>query len=348
MVGFISTGGGGPDYIQAGEPQNPQNGEEWFDTDGGSDGNGELKIYDGDAEAWKITGFTSHGDLTGVTRDAHHPPVEVSAPLTQPSDQSLGLSIGDGLANSAGTLVAALGNGLGVDGDGQVYIPASAVSQSMLGFDTATQGELDTHAGDTSNPHNVTDNQTGAASALSDHAQDGNAHHSRYTDSEASAAAPVQTVNGQTGYVSVNPTHGTTIPSDPTSVRYGHPTAGTSDSTGWYSKSSWYGMAGLQVDVTDRAFIRFSAQITEYGDGEYTEVDIRWTLPNGSSATGGARPSDSGSDWKGVSGGPLEVINETGTINVDVEMRQTNRTGSGTLAYQSNVAEVSLNSEDIA
>ncbi len=189
MAGFIGGRTSAFDYIGPDLPNNPQNGEMWFDTDGASDGSGEVKVYDGADDAWEATGFTSHADLTDVTRSAHHPPVDVSGPLTQPSDQSLGLSIGNGLLDSNGTLVAALGNGLGIDSDGQVYVPASAVEQSMLAFDTATQGELDTHAGDTSNPHNVTDDQTGAASALDNHTGDANAHHSRYTDQEARDAA---------------------------------------------------------------------------------------------------------------------------------------------------------------
>jgi len=191
MAGFIGGRTSAFDYIGPSTPDKPQNGEMWFDTDGASDGSGEVKVYDAESGAWEPTGFTSHAVLSDVTRAAPHPPVDVFGPLTQPSDQSLGLSIGDGLANSSGTLVAALGNGLGIDGLGQVYIPASAVSQSMLGFDTATQSELDNHAGDTTNPHNVTDDQTGAASALSNHAADGTAHHSRpsstnthYTETE--------------------------------------------------------------------------------------------------------------------------------------------------------------------
>ena len=89
-------------------------------------------------------------------------------------------SLGGGIAlDGNGALVADLGNGLGVDGSGRVYIPASAVSQSMLGFDTATQSELNSHADATNNPHNVTDAQTGAASALSSHSADSDAHHSR-------------------------------------------------------------------------------------------------------------------------------------------------------------------------
>ncbi|PSQ06130.1 hypothetical protein BRC97_07055 [Halobacteriales archaeon QS_6_71_20] len=132
MTGFISVSSSAFDYIQSNTPSDPQNGEMWFDTDGGSDGTGEAKVYDAASGGWDVTGYTSHGDLTDATRDAHHPPVDVSGPLTQPADQSLGLSIGDGLADSAGTLVANLGNGLAVDADGQVYVPAGAVSRTEI------------------------------------------------------------------------------------------------------------------------------------------------------------------------------------------------------------------------
>ncbi|WP_153952323.1 hypothetical protein [Halosegnis longus] len=269
MAGFVggAAGGGGFDYVQAGTPDSPQLGETWFDTDAGSDGNGEVKVYNG--TDWQVTGYISHADLLDVSPAQHHNPVSVSGPLTEDGEQGLGLSVGDGLDVSGGTLLAALtdpltvdvngnvavslGNGLTLDGDGQVSIPASAVgtseladgsvTQAELAFATATQSELDSlasatssdlsaldtaindhatrtdnphqvsddqtgaasalssHATDTANPHDVTDDQTGAASALSSHESDGDAHHTRYSDSEAQAAAPVQSVNGQTGSV---------------------------------------------------------------------------------------------------------------------------------------------------
>lgn len=42
----------------------------------------------------------------------------------------------------------------------------------------ATQTALDNHTSNTSNPHNVTDDQTGAAAALSNHSANATAHHS--------------------------------------------------------------------------------------------------------------------------------------------------------------------------
>jgi len=133
MAGFIGGRTSAFDYIGPDLPNNPQNGEMWFDTDGASDGSGEVKVYDGDSGAWEATGFTSHADLTDKTRSAHHPPVSVLGPLTQPSDQELGLSIGDGLTNSGGNLVADLGNGLGIDSNGKLYIPAEAIGANEFG-----------------------------------------------------------------------------------------------------------------------------------------------------------------------------------------------------------------------
>lgn len=209
MVGFVGGAGGSFDYVQDSQPDAPLKGESWYDTDANG-GDGEVKVYDG-AE-WNITGFTSHGDLTGITVDAHHSPVTVDTPLTEDGTQELALSIGDGLGDVGGSLTAtlgdglvidangnvaaSLGNGLTIDGSGRVSIPAGvvdtneladaavtsaiiaagAVGENELGFDTATQSELDSHAGDTTNPHNVTDDQTGAATALTNHTSDGSAH----------------------------------------------------------------------------------------------------------------------------------------------------------------------------
>ncbi len=46
MAGLSATAGSGFDYIQSAEPADPENAELWFDTDGGTDGNGEVKVYD--------------------------------------------------------------------------------------------------------------------------------------------------------------------------------------------------------------------------------------------------------------------------------------------------------------
>lgn len=147
-------GGTGPprwlfDYVQDVAPDSPNPAESWYDT-----GSQEVKVYTG--TAWKKTGVVSHDALTNVTEADHHNPVTVSGPLTEDGTQglgmsisgplnggsSLGLSIGDGLANSGGTLVADLGNGLGVDSNGRVYIPADAIGTSEIAADAVTSTEL--------------------------------------------------------------------------------------------------------------------------------------------------------------------------------------------------------------
>jgi len=126
MAGYI--GGRSPafDYIQPDEPANPNDSETWFDTDGGPDGGGETKVYDATNAEWDVFGFTSHSELADVTRAAHHPPVSVSGPLTQPADQSLGLSVGSGLGVSGGSL----------------EIPNGGISKPMLSFAVVPSGVI--------------------------------------------------------------------------------------------------------------------------------------------------------------------------------------------------------------
>ena len=172
MAGLSATAGSGFDYIQAAEPADPENAELWFDTDGGTDGNGEVKVYDG--SQWDTTGYVSHDQLTNVSPGDHFSP-------------------GSGLSFSGGTLDLLLSGDLTIDGSGDL----------ALSFDPATQTDLDSHAGDTSNPHNVTDDQTGAASALNNHANNSSAHHSRYSDSEARGAVRTVVASGET-YIDSN------------------------------------------------------------------------------------------------------------------------------------------------
>ena len=94
----------------------------------------------------------SHDQLTNISPGDHFSP-------------------GSGLSFSGGTLELLLSGDLTIDGSGDL----------ALSFDPATQTELDSHAGDTTNPHNVDDSQTGAASALADHANDSDAHHAKPT-----------------------------------------------------------------------------------------------------------------------------------------------------------------------
>ncbi|EMA12954.1 hypothetical protein [Haloarcula marismortui] len=157
MAGLSASAGSGFDYIQSAEPADPENADLWFDTDGGTDGNGEVKVYDG--SQWDTTGYVSHDQLTNVSPGDHFSP-------------------GSGLSFSGGTLDLLLSDYLTIDGSGTLAVASGSLGQDRLAFDTATQSELDSHESDTTNPHNVDDSQTGAASALSNHASDSTAHHS--------------------------------------------------------------------------------------------------------------------------------------------------------------------------
>ncbi|MEA5388334.1 hypothetical protein VB779_15680 [Haloarculaceae archaeon H-GB11] len=114
MAGFISGGGGGFDYVQAAEPTDPDVGESWFDTDGGSDGNGEAKVWDG--STWEPTGYISHDNLQNIAPADHHDPVTVSAPLTR----------------SAQALALAFGNALELDGSNDLAVDESAISHDNI------------------------------------------------------------------------------------------------------------------------------------------------------------------------------------------------------------------------
>jgi len=89
------------------------------------------------------------------------------------------VATGDGLTISSGAVALLLSSYLTIDGNGDLALASGSVGTDRLAFDTATQTELDSHAGDTTNPHNVDDSQTGAASALSNHASDSTAHHTK-------------------------------------------------------------------------------------------------------------------------------------------------------------------------
>lgn len=75
--------------------------------------------------------------------------------------------------------------------------------------DMATQAELDAHASNTSNPHAVTAAQVGAdpagaaVAAVAAHAAALDPHPTYTTAAEAAAAAPVQSVAGRTGAVTL-------------------------------------------------------------------------------------------------------------------------------------------------
>ena len=132
MAGLNATAGGGFDYIQSAEPADPEKGELWYDTDGGTDGNGEAKVYDG--SVWDPTGYVSHDQLTNVSAGDHFSP-------------------GSGLTFDGGTLALLLSSYLTIDGNGDLALASGSIGTDRLAFDTATQSELDGHAGDANAHH---------------------------------------------------------------------------------------------------------------------------------------------------------------------------------------------------
>ncbi|MHC3379404.1 hypothetical protein [Haloarcula sp. H-GB5] len=160
MAGLNAGSGGGFNYIQAAEPADPENAELWFDTDGGTDGQGEVKVYDG--TEWDTTGYVSHDQLTNVSPGDHFTP-------------------GSGLSFAGGTLELLLSQYLTIDGNGNLGVASGSLGQDRLAFDTATQSELNGHTGDTSNPHSVDHGQLSGVGSAD--------HHSRYSDGEAQTAA---------------------------------------------------------------------------------------------------------------------------------------------------------------
>lgn len=104
---------------------------------------------------------------------------------------------------------------LSVNGQtGEVVLGAADVGADPAGtafaVGSAIQAELDAHVQDTDNPHQTTAAQVGAepvgssAAAIAAHVQEEDPHPQYTTAQEASAAAPVQSVNSKTGTVTLD------------------------------------------------------------------------------------------------------------------------------------------------
>ena len=174
----------GFDYVGDPKPSDTVTGETWFDT-----GTGNAFVFIDDSGTTEQIDVANHAELGGIGSADHHArPTE-----SEMSDAAPVQGVGSALSLDASDVVQLVLSGvLTVDGSGQLDVADGSLTQSHLSFATATEAELDTHAGRSDNPHNVTDSQTGAASALSSHASNNAAHHARYSDAEASAAAPIQ------------------------------------------------------------------------------------------------------------------------------------------------------------
>lgn len=173
------------DYVQDAAPSNPESGESWYDT-----GSGEAKVYDGGT--WATLSVTDHSELQSVAAGQHFNPGNVLTfnsgvldlvfgdPLTNNSG-TLGVSLGNALGLSGGAIAVQEGqishdNLAGVSA-GDHFSPGNALAWNGstldvqeggiagsnlsdypwgtgdLGFDTATQSELDNHAGNRTAHH---------------------------------------------------------------------------------------------------------------------------------------------------------------------------------------------------
>lgn len=314
MADASGPSGGGYDYVQdsTNEPQNPREGQEWYqpDTD-------DVKTYDGGT--WVDVKISDHGQLSGVSEADHHQPVTVNAPvvrtgqllalaysdgLTLDDSDQLALDLGDGLSISGGQLVAALGNGLGIDGSGRVYVAA----------DYATASELTSHATNNS------------------------AHHSRYSDSEARSA-----VDGSN--VSITGDAGTVDGSDATDLKTGTSTVSATDSQNIsYSSGETKTVSefALLSDPVDTFPMYFSADLStstpnpvgaalnytvtirlyvEYVDGGDSQIE--------SLTFSGSVDESAKSGSKNLFVNDWEIDRDIDTVRVTAEYSSTNNSGGG-------------------
>jgi len=158
------------------------------------DGDGKVNAADtadNADEAATASGLTnvSHSELADAPDSAHHTrytdaEAEAAAPVQTVNGQTGDVSVTtDGGSNAT----SYKGNDIDSDGDGKVE--SAEIADEAKGLDGVYHFELD--------------------------GVDSDDHHSRYTDDEAESAAPVQSVNGQTGDVTVDESGG----SDATSYK---------------------------------------------------------------------------------------------------------------------------------
>lgn len=178
----VSTGGSSGtsyDYIQDTDPtadNDVEVGETWFDTT-----NNEPKIYDG--STWNSLSVTDHSQLSGITEGDHRTAEQVRQRIED----------GD-LARVEGA------NGHRIDF-------ASNADYAEVTDHSGTRSDMvfgDVFVDGLSNGTWLADLVSADIGALpaSDYNPEADTH-SRYTDGEASNAAPVQDVEGQTGSVSL-------------------------------------------------------------------------------------------------------------------------------------------------
>lgn len=116
-------GGGGFDYVQSTPPQAPATGETWYDT-----GTDEGKVYTSSG-AWHTMSTQDHIELGGIGSGDHH---------TYPIPTA-------GLATDAVTAAKIAAGAVGATQLDGTY-PNGSIATADLGFDPATQTELNNHA----------------------------------------------------------------------------------------------------------------------------------------------------------------------------------------------------------
>jgi hypothetical protein len=161
-------------YVSNATPDPPggvKAGETWYEPD-----TANSYVYDGGT--WVDLTVVDHSQLSGVGESDHHNPVTASNPLTVDAAQGLGMSLASPVVvDGNGDLAVSLAAPLHVDGNGDLDIPNDAVTSALiaagavgseqldgnypdgsigtadLGFDTATQTELNNHAGNSTAHH---------------------------------------------------------------------------------------------------------------------------------------------------------------------------------------------------
>jgi hypothetical protein len=177
-------------YVQAAEPNPPnglKEGETWYETDTDT-----SWVYDG--TDWVELTVTDHTQLSGVSASQHHSPVSVSQPLVNAGNQSLNLS---------------LAAPLHVDANGDLDIPAGAIGNFYLDQDAVTSGKIASGAvGSTELDGSYPDGSIGTAdlgfdtatqTELNNHTADSDAHHARPTSTGSYGGNFVATSSGQVG-----------------------------------------------------------------------------------------------------------------------------------------------------
>lgn len=153
-----------------------------------------YQSYLTDPSGSPITNPTLSVTFSMYTAPAGGAPVWSETQLISVDQGLLSVELGAAIPFPAGTFDVPIWLGIAVDADPEMT-PRRALTSVAAAFEAAnsealqgkTAADLDQslHVSNTGNPHSVTAEQTGAAADLASHAGDSDAHHSRYTNTEA-------------------------------------------------------------------------------------------------------------------------------------------------------------------